>query len=200
MPKIPDAVGRLGRILEPGLFYGQLFAERHQLPQVLMLQTRVHVTIILFFFLFDSTRQKNIHPNEFRLPEDIVPIKYTLSLLVDMEKQTTEGRVSIWLKVVRPTKQITFHVHSKLVTVKKNGVRVIDMGTNKNQTVRKYSQNKTKEFGTVNLTKKLKAGTSVKLFIPFEGRVRDLVLKDLFLSEDGSGGQMAVTGGDDARV
>ena len=110
-----------------------------------------------------------------------------------MEKQTTEGRVSIWLKVVRPTRQITFHVHPRLVTVKKNGVRVIDMGTNKNQTVRKYSQNKTKEFGTVNLTKKLKAGTSVKLFIPFEGRVRDLVLKGLFLSEDGAGGQMAVT-------
>ena len=193
MPKIPDAVGRLGRILEPGLFYGQLFAERHQLPQVLMLQTRVHVTIILFFFLFDSTRQK-IHPNEFWLPEDIVPIKYTLSLLVDMEKQTTEGRVSIWLKVVRPTRQITFHVHPRLVTVKKNGVRVIDMGTNKKQTVRKYTQNKTKEFGTVNLAKKLKAGTSVKLFLPFEGRVQDASLQDgLFLSEDGADGWMAVT-------
>ena len=46
----------------------------------------------------------------------------------------------------------------------------------------------------MNLTKKLKAGTSVKLFIPFEGRVRDVGLTEgLFLSEDGAGGQMAVT-------
>ena len=163
------------------------------MPKLLMLQTPVHITLILFFFDIGLTRQI-IHPNEFWLPEDVVPIRYTLSLQVDMEKRTTEGRVSIWLKVVRPTKQITFHVHPRLVRVKEKGVRVIDMGTNRKQTVRKYTQNKTKEFGTVNLAKKLKAGTSVKLFLPFEGRVQAASLQDgFFLSEDGADGWMAVT-------
>ena len=194
MPQMHETVGRkdigasalnfsMGNCLERG----------RQLPKLLMLQTPVHITLILFFFDIGLTRQI-IHPNEFWLPEDVVPIRYTLSLQVDMEKHTTEGRVSIWLKVVRPTKQITFHVHPRLVRVKEKGVRVIDMGTNRKQTVRKYTQNKTKEFGTVNLAAKLKAGTSVKLFLPFEGIVQAASLQDgLFLSEDGAGGWMAVT-------
>ena len=171
-----------------------MFGERAPVAKLLMVQTPVHITLILFFFFDIGSTRQIIHPNEFWLPEDVVPIRYTLSLQVDMEKHTTEGRVSIWLKVVRPTKQITFHVHPRLVRVKKKGVRVIDMGTNRKQTVRKYTQNKKKEFGIVNLAAKLKAGTSVKLFLPFEGRVQGASLQDgLFLSEDGADGWMAVT-------
>ena len=165
----------------------------HQLPQVLMLQIQVHITLCLFFFHIGSTRQI-LHPNEFWLPEDVVPITYSLSLQVNMEKLTTEGRVSILVKVVRPTKQITFHVHPRLVKVKENGVRVVKMSTGRGVKVKRYKQDKAKEFGTVTLAEKLKAGTSVKLVIPFQGKVQGESFREgFFLSQDDAGGVMAVT-------
>ena len=158
-----------------------------------MLQTQLHITLSIFFFGSGSTRHV-LHPNEFWLPEDVVPVTYSLSLQVNMEKLTTEGRVSILVKVVRPTKQITFHVHPRLVKVKENGVRVVKMSTGRGVKVNRYKQDQAKEFGTVTLAKKLKAGTSVKLVIPFQGKVQGESFREgLFLSQDDAGGLMAVT-------
>ena len=166
---------------------------RQQLQQLLMLQTQAYIAIILFFFDIGSTRQI-LHSNEYWLPEDVVPLTYSLSLQVNMEKLTTEGRVSILVKVVRPTKQITLHVHPRLVRVNQNEVRVVKMNTGRGVKVKGYKLNKAKEFGTVELTNKLKAGTFVKLVIPFKGKVQDESYQEgLFLSQDDAGSMMAVT-------
>ena len=166
---------------------------RQQLQQLLMLQNQAYITIILFFFGIGSTRQI-LHSNEYWLPENVVPITYSLSLKVNMEKLTTEGRVSILVKVVRPTKQITLHVHPRLVRVKQNEVRVVKMNTGRGVKVKRYKLDKAKEFGIVELANKLKTGTFVKLVIPFKGKVQDESYREgLFLSQDDAGSMMAVT-------
>ena len=160
-----------------------------------MLQTQAsHITLIILAFFDVASARQVLHPNEYWLPEDVVPETYSLKLLVNMEKLTTEGKMSILVKVVRPTKQITFHVHPSLVKVKQNEVRVVNMSTGRGVKVKRYKENKEKEFGTVELAKKLKAGIYVKLVIPFEGTVQDESHKEgLFLSQDDAGGMMAVT-------
>ena len=165
-----------------------------QLRQLLMLQTQAHITLIILAFFDIASARQVLHPNEYWLPEDVVPETYSLMLQVNMEKLTTEGKMSILVKVVRPTKQITFHVHPSLVKVKQNEVRVIKMSTNKGVKVESYKENKEKEFGTVELEKQLKAGIYVKLVIPFRGTVQDESYQEgLFLSQDGADGMMAVT-------
>ena len=67
-----------------------------------------------------------IQRNDYWLPDDVEPVNYNLSLLVDMEEFTTEGEVKIRLKVKKATDQITFHVshHRRIVIVQKENVKV----------------------------------------------------------------------------
>ena len=54
----------------------------------------------------------------------VIPLSYNLSLLVDMEKLTTEGEVQIKLKVTRTTSNITLHANQSFLSIKHSEVRV----------------------------------------------------------------------------
>ena len=74
-----------------------------------------------------------IHPNDFWLPGEVLPVHYNLSLKVNMEDLTTEGKVSILLDVVRPTTQITLHVHPDILKLTHSVPKVEDIGEKRGQ-------------------------------------------------------------------
>ena len=64
--------------------------------------------------------------NDYWLPDDVVPVNYNLSLLVNMKELTTEGKVKIRLEVKNATNQITLHVQQETLTVLQDKVEVYD--------------------------------------------------------------------------
>ena len=70
-----------------------------------------------FYSLSDGGPADAIPRNDYWLPDNLVPTTYNLSLLVNMERRTTEGKVRIKLEVKKATDQITLHVHHRLLTV-----------------------------------------------------------------------------------
>ena len=96
-----------------------------------MFLTQLQITLTLYQLHFSSSILASgpnvIHPKDFWLPGEDLPVHYNLSLQVNMEDFTTEGEVSILLDVVRPTKQITLlHVHPDILTLT-HSVKVNDM-------------------------------------------------------------------------
>ena len=67
-----------------------------------------------------------IQRNDYWLPDDVVPVNYNLSLLVNMKELTTEGKVKIRLEVKNATNQITLHVQQETLTVLQDKVEVYD--------------------------------------------------------------------------
>ena len=67
-----------------------------------------------------------IQQNDYWLPDDLVPVNYNLTLLVNMEELTTEGMVKIRLEVKNATDQITLHVQPETLTVLEDKVEVYD--------------------------------------------------------------------------
>ena len=172
-----------------------------------MLQIQLQITLIFYQLHFldsiSASAPNVIHPNDFWLPGEVLPLHYNLSLQVDMEDFTTEGEVSILLDVVRPTKQITLHVHPDIVTVAHNEVKVKDMG-GKEWSVEGHAVDAEKQFYTVKLSEGGKPGSKLVLVLPFKGLVRggrnatnssqwELEKRGLYKSGDDAGGSMAVT-------
>ena len=82
------------------------------------------VTLVLHQLSVSADPADLIQRNDFWLPDDVVPVKYNLRLLVDMEEFTTEGEVKIRVEVKKATNQITLHVARKIVTVLEEKVKV----------------------------------------------------------------------------
>ena len=174
-----------------------------------MLHTQLHISLLLYFqlhfpaSLLASGPKNVIHPNDFWLPGEVLPVHYNLTLQVNMEDFTTEGEVSILLDVVRPTKQITLHVHPDILTVTHNGVKVKYMEGTEGP-VEGHELDAEKQFYTVKLSNGFKTGSKLVLVIPFKGLVRggrnatndsqwELEKRGLYKSRDDQGGAMAVT-------
>ena len=134
-----------------------------------------------------------IQRNDFWLPDDVVPVKYNLRLLVDMEEFTTEGEVKIRVEVKKATNQITLHVARKIVTVLEEKVKVYHNA--KIIHMKKYDKSHDKRmFYVVKLKKRVQKGTKLTLVIPFRGKIQnDGRGEGFYSSPDGAGGQMAVT-------
>ena len=62
--------------------------------------------------------------SDYRLLGEVIPVSYNLSLLIDMEKLTTEGEVRIKLRVMRTTSNITLHANQSFLSIKHNEVMV----------------------------------------------------------------------------
>ena len=173
-----------------------------------------HLRIVPIFFKLQFlvpylVSGETIHPNDFWLPGDVVPVHYDLSLQVNMENFTTEGEVSIEVDVVKNTKQFTLHVHPKIVTVKQSEVKVCQLfGSFACVSVEDHELDEERQFYTIKLadfiSDDLAAGAKVKLVIPFKGFIRggrnatnatkwENLKLGLYKSKDDLGGSMAVT-------
>ncbi|KAL5529124.1 hypothetical protein ACEPAG_5098 [Sanghuangporus baumii] len=56
-----------------------------------------------------ATAQPNVPEDEHRLPLDVKPLHYDLTILTNLEKLTFEGSVSIDLEILKDTSSIVFH-------------------------------------------------------------------------------------------
>ena len=69
-----------------------------------------------------------IKRNDYWLPDNVVPVNYNISLLVNMKELRTEGRAKIRVEVKNATDRITLHVMEErgILTVLEDKVEVYD--------------------------------------------------------------------------
>ena len=142
-----------------------------------------------FYSLSDGGPADAIPRNDYWLPDNLVPTTYNLSLLVNMERRTTEGKVRIKLEVKKATDQITLHVHHRLLTVLEEqveGFHSVEKIPIKEQ---KYDEERM--FYIIKLSKHLPEGTKLDLVMPFTGRIQNGEETDaigFYTSPDDAGG------------
>ncbi|WFC99442.1 Aminopeptidase 2 mitochondrial [Malassezia yamatoensis] len=106
----------------------------------------------------------------FRLPSDVRPTHYDLTILSDLDQCRFQGVVKVALEVERGTKQITFNagkgleLSDVLVSFEQNNERV------------SVSQDKEHERATVTLSKDLRPGSSLNLTAGFRGVIDDSMM------------------------
>ena len=142
-----------------------------------------------FYSLSDSGPADAIPRNDYWLPDNLVPTTYNLSLLVNMERRTTEGKVWIKLEVKKATDQITLHLHHRLLTVLEEQVEVFHSVEKIPIKEQKYDEERM--FYIMKLSKHLPEGTKLDLVIPFTGRIQNGEETDpigFYTSPDDAGG------------
>ena len=119
-----------------------------------------------------------VNGSEYRLPGEVLPLSYNLSLLIDMENLVTEGEVQIKLTVTRPTSNITLHANQSFLSIKHDQVRVEFEDSPKVGVLGHLGDEeemRRKDFYVVLLNQTLETGQTVMLTIPFTGKVSDSV-------------------------
>ena len=119
-----------------------------------------------------------VNGSEYRLPGEVLPLSYNLSLLIDMENLVTEGEVQIKLTVTRPTSNITLHANQSFLSIKHDQVRVEFEDSPKIGVLGHLGDEeemRRKDFYVVLLNQTLETGQTVMLTIPFTGKVSDSV-------------------------
>ena len=119
-----------------------------------------------------------VNGSEYRLPGEVLPLSYNLSLLIDMENLVTEGEVQIKLTVTRPTSNITLHANQTFLSIKHDQVRVEFEDSPKIGVLGHLGDEeemRRKDFYVVLLNQTLETGQTVMLTIPFTGKVSDSV-------------------------
>ena len=142
-----------------------------------------------FYSLSDSGPADAIPRNDYWLPDNLVPTTYNLSLLVNMERRTTEGKVRIKLEVKKATDQITLHLHHRLLTVLEEQVEVLHSVEKIPIKEQKYDEERM--FYIMKLSKHLPEGTKLDLVMPFTGRIQNGEETDaigFYTSPDDAGG------------
>ena len=142
-----------------------------------------------FYSLSDGGPADAIPRNDYWLPDNLVPTTYNLSLLVNMERRTTEGKVRIKLEVKKATDQITLHVHHRLLTVLEEQVEVFHSVEKIPIKEQKYDEERM--FYIMKLSKHLPEGTKLDLVMPFTGRIQNGEETDaigFYTSPDDAGG------------
>ena len=142
-----------------------------------------------FYSLSDSGPADAIPRNDYWLPDNLVPTTYNLSLLVNMERRTTEGKVRIKLEVKKATDQITLHVHHRLLTVLEEQVEVFHSVEKIQIKEQKYDEERM--FFVMKLSKHLPEGAKLDLVMPFTGRIQNGEETDaigFYTSPDDAGG------------
>ena len=142
-----------------------------------------------FYSLSDGGPADAIPRNDYWLPDNLVPTTYNLSLLVNMERRTTEGKVRIKVEVKKATDQITLHVHHRLLTVLEEQVEVFHSVEKIQIKEQKYDEERM--FYIMKLSKHLPEGTKLDLVMPFTGRIQNGEETDaigFYTSPDDAGG------------
>ena len=146
--------------------------------------------LVLTNFNLTIPRSQNTIPrNDYWLPDNLVPTTYNLSLLVNMERRTTEGKVRIKLEVKKATDQITLHVHHRLLTVLEEQVEVFTSVEKIPIKEQKYDEERM--FYIMKLSKHLPEGTKLDLVMLFTGRIQNGEETDaigFYTSPDDAGG------------
>ena len=145
-----------------------------------------------FYSLSDGGPADAIPRNDYWLPDNLVPTTYNLSLLVNMERRTTEGKVWIKVEVKKATDQITLHVHHRLLTVLEEQVEVFHSVEKIPIKEQKYDEERM--FYIMKLSKHLPEGTKLDLVMLFTGRIQNGEETDaigFYTSPDDAGGLMA---------
>ena len=142
-----------------------------------------------FYSLSDGGPADAIPRNDYWLPDNLVPTTYNLSLLVNMERRTTEGKVWIKVEVKKATDQITLHVHHRLLTVLEEQVEVFHSVEKIPIKEQKYDEERM--FYIMKLSKHLPEGTKLDLVMLFTGRIQNGEETDaigFYTSPDDAGG------------
>ena len=142
-----------------------------------------------FYSLSDGGPADAIPRNDYWLPDNLVPTTYNLSLLVNMERRTTEGKVRIKVEVKKATDQITLHVHHRLLTVLEEQVEVLHSVEKIPIKEQKYDEERM--FYIMKLSKHLPEGTKLDLVMLFTGRIQNGEETDaigFYTSPDDAGG------------
>ena len=142
-----------------------------------------------FYSLSDGGPADAIPRNDYWLPDNLVPTTYNLSLLVNMERRTTEGKVRIKLEVKKATDQITLHLHHRLLTVLEEQVEVLHSVEKIPIKEQKYDEERM--FYIMKLSKHLPEGTKLDLVMSFTGRIQNGEETDaigFYTSPDDAGG------------
>ena len=142
-----------------------------------------------FYSLSDGGPADAILRNDYWLPDNLVPTTYNLSLLVNMERRTTEGKVRIKLEVKKATDQITLHVHHRLLTVLEEQVEVFHSVEKIQIKEQKYDEERM--FYIMKLSKHLPEGTKLDLVMSFTGKIQNGEETDaigFYTSPDDAGG------------
>ena len=142
-----------------------------------------------FYSLSDGGPADAIPRNDYWLPDNLVPTTYNLSLLVNMERRTTEGKVRINLEVKKATDQITLHVHHRLLTVLEEQVEVFTSVEKIPIKEQKYDEERM--FYIMKLSKHLPEGTKLDLVMSFTGKIQNGEETDaigFYTSPDDAGG------------
>ena len=142
-----------------------------------------------FYSLSDGGPADAIPRNDYWLPDNLVPTTYNLSLLVNMERRTTEGKVRIKVEVKKATDQITLHVHHRLLTVLEEQVEVFH--SEEKIPIKEQKYDEERMFYIMKLSKHLPEGTKLDLVMLFTGRIQNGEETDaigFYTSPDDAGG------------
>ena len=142
-----------------------------------------------FYSLSDGGPADAIPRNDYWLPDNLVPTTYNLSLLVNMERRTTEGKVWIKVEVKKATDQITLHLHNRLLTVLEEQVEVFHSVEKIPIKEQKYDEERM--FYIMKLSKHLPEGTKLDLVMLFTGKIQNGEETDaigFYTSPDDAGG------------
>ncbi|KAJ5986253.1 hypothetical protein N7451_010618 [Penicillium sp. IBT 35674x] len=100
-----------------------------------------------------------------RLPMNVRPIHYNLTLEPDLEKFDFQGKVEVWVNILDTTDSITLHIGDLFV----QNVHICGDEI----PVENFSINKDKEMMTIHMQNPISAGETVTLSIGFNGVLND---------------------------
>ena len=113
-----------------------------------------------------------LEPNDYWLPGEVVPVHYDLKLVVHMDNLTTRGEVSVKVRVVKATFNITLHANSSFVKIDHD--KVVVKGANDQEIpVEGHTEDGEKEFYTLKLGFRVEVGQKLILTLPYTGVIRD---------------------------
>ena len=126
----------------------------------------------------DPAKDQRPPASDYRLQSiPVIPLSYNLTLLIDMEKLTTEGEVQIKLRVNRTSSNITLHANESFLSIKHSEVRLETEQADLPKVGVIGHEGNRKEwprgFYTVLLNRTLEPGKNVTLILPFTGKMGD---------------------------
>lgn len=105
---------------------------------------------------------------EYRLPTSVIPSRYSLWLLIDLDEVQFSGNVTITMDILQPTSQIT--LNNKDINVDWMAASVMD-STNKVYSVSTYSHFSNYEFTVLRFGETLAVG-EYRIFVSFDSAIR----------------------------
>ena len=104
------------------------------LPRTLAHPQHALIPLVLLHQVSAAGQADLIKRNDYWLPDNVVPVNYNISLLVNMGELSTEGRVKIRVEVKNATDRVTLHVMKQrgILTVMQDAVEVYDFSSHHN--------------------------------------------------------------------